>query len=70
MLPEFLSKENKRQMPYIGIIVTLVVSMFISISGSFVYLSQVSSVITFLLFIPTTLALVVFRYTKKRRKNI
>lgn len=69
MLPAFLSKENKRQMPYIGIIVTLVISMLISISGSFVYLSQVSSVITFLLFIPTTLALVVFRYTKKEERT-
>lgn len=69
MLPQFLSQKNKFDMPHYGIIVSMMIAFLVSLSGSFVFLSQISSVITFVIFIPTTLALIVFRFKHKERKG-
>lgn len=65
MMPAILAKKNKHDAPVVAIIASSTVSLFIAFSGSFAVLAQISAVSRFAQFIPTIIAVLVFRKTKK-----
>ncbi|MEJ6347957.1 APC family permease [Holzapfeliella sp. He02] len=65
MLPKVLAKKNSKNVPAVAIIVTYALSMLLSLSGGFEILSQLTSVISLVIFLPTTLSVMVFHFTKK-----
>ncbi|MBS9335050.1 APC family permease [Fructobacillus sp. M1-13] len=65
MMPAFLAKKNRRNAPYAAILVSATTSLLIAYSGSFAVLAQISAVSRFAQFIPTILAVLVFRKTMK-----
>ncbi|MBS9338783.1 amino acid permease [Fructobacillus sp. M2-14] len=64
MMPVVLKKKNRREAPFVAILVSGTASLIIALSGSFAVLAQISAVSRFAQFIPTILAVLVFR--KKR----
>ncbi|MBS9335049.1 APC family permease [Fructobacillus sp. M1-13] len=65
MMPQVLAKKNRREAPYVAIVVSSAISLIIAFSGSFTALAQISAVSRFAQFIPTIIAVMVFRRTKK-----
>ncbi|MEJ6400304.1 APC family permease [Nicoliella lavandulae] len=63
MMPNFIKKTNRRDAPYIAIIISTCLVMLISYSGTFVVLAQIASVARFVQYIPTCLAVIRFRKT-------
>lgn len=61
MLPEVLSKRNKNNIPYVAAIVTAIGSLALAWSGSFTTLAAISAVSRFTQYLPTCLAVIVFR---------
>lgn len=61
MMPSVLQKRNKKQAPYVAILISGTASLVIALSGSFAVLAQISAVSRFAQFIPTILAVLVFR---------
>lgn len=67
LLPKALTKTGKFDTPYVAIIVTSVLTIPIALSGSFTQLAAISVVSRFTQYIPTCLAILVFR--KKKVKS-
>ncbi|MDD9138655.1 amino acid permease [Fructobacillus sp. CRL 2054] len=65
MMPAILAKKNKHDAPVVAIIASSSISLIIAFSGSFSVLAQISAVSRFAQFIPTIIAVLVFRKTKK-----
>lgn len=65
MMPKVLAKTNQREAPYVSIIVSSLISLAIAYSDTFTALAQISAVSRFAQFIPTCIAVLVFRRTKK-----
>ncbi|KGO32434.1 hypothetical protein Q757_01020 [Oenococcus alcoholitolerans] len=63
MMPQILAKRNKFGAPYISIIVSTLLGLLLAYSGTFSTLAQISAVSRFAQFIPTIVALMVFRKT-------
>ncbi|MCR8746257.1 APC family permease [Romboutsia lituseburensis] len=61
LLPKPMSKTNKNGAPYVAITVSIIGTLLIAWSGSFITLSQISVVSRFIQYIPTCLAVLVFR---------
>lgn len=61
MLPEVLSKRNKNNVPYVAAIVTAIGSLALAWSGSFTTLAAISAVSRFTQYLPTCIAVIVFR---------
>lgn len=61
MLPEILSKRNKNNVPYVAAIVTAIASLALAWSGSFTTLAAISAVSRFTQYLPTCLAVIIFR---------
>ncbi len=61
MLPAFMAKTNRFGAPYWCIIASTVIAMLIAYTGSFTYLAAISAVSRFSQYIPTCLAVIVFR---------
>ncbi|MBS9337946.1 APC family permease [Fructobacillus parabroussonetiae] len=66
MMPKYLTKKNKKNAPYAAIITSSTISMIVACSGSFAVLAQISAVSRFAQFIPTIIAVLVFRKTMKQ----
>lgn len=66
MMPSFLAKRNRRNAPFAAILVSSSISLLIAYSGSFAVLAQISAVSRFAQFIPTIIAVLVFRKTMAR----
>lgn len=64
LLPKVLSKYNKKGTPYLAIIVTVLITIPIALSGSFTKLAAISVVSRFAQYLPTCLSILVLR--KKR----
>lgn len=60
-LPEVLNKRNKYDVPYVSILVTGILAMILSTTGSFAELAAISVVSRFSQYIPTCLAVLVLR---------
>lgn len=65
LLPAFMKKRNKRGVPVWAIIITALITLPIALSGSFTTLAAISVVSRFAQYLPTILAVLVFRKTKK-----
>ncbi|GAO99518.1 APC family permease [Fructobacillus ficulneus] len=65
MMPKVLAKKNRKNAPYVAIVFSTVAVLAIAYSGTFTTLAQISAVSRFAQFIPTCLAVLVFRHTKK-----
>lgn len=62
MMPAMIAKRNKKNAPYIAILTSI--SILIAWSGQFAYLAQISAVSRFAQYIPTCLAVLIFRHSK------
>lgn len=60
MMPPALAKRNKRNAPWVSIVVSLIIGLVISWSGTFNYLAQISVISRFVQYIPTVIAVMVF----------
>lgn len=60
-LPKFVTKRNKKDVPYIAVILTTVLTALVCLTGSFSKLAAISVVSRFAQYIPTCLAILVFR---------
>lgn len=67
MMPKVLTKKNRFDVPYIAIIVSALLGLLVAVSGSFNTLVQISAVSRFAQYIPSCLAVLVFRKTMKDR---
>ena len=61
LIPKVVSKRNKKDAPYVAIIVTVVFAVALSWTGSFEKLATISVVSRFAQYLPTCLAVIVFR---------
>ena len=61
MLPAVLSKRDKKNIPYVAAITTAVLSLLLAWSGSFTMLAAISAVSRFTQYLPTCIAVIVFR---------
>lgn len=61
LVPKCIAKNNKKGVPYIAIIITVVGTLLIAWSGSFKVLLQISVISRFIQYIPTCIAVLVFR---------
>lgn len=64
MMPAVLAKKNRWGAPYVAIIVSTVVGLLLACTGSFAKLAMISAISRFVQYIPTCLAVIVFRRTK------
>ena len=61
LIPKVVSKRNQKDAPYVAIIVTVVFAVALSWTGSFEKLAAISVVSRFAQYLPTCLAVLVFR---------
>lgn len=61
LVPRCIAKNNKHDAPYIAIIITVVGSLIMALSGTFGTLLQISVISRFIQYIPTCIAVLVFR---------
>lgn len=65
MMPAVLAKKNRFGAPYVAIMISTVAGMAIAYSGTFSKLAMISAISRFVQYIPTCLAVLVFRHTRK-----
>ena len=65
LLPKSMGKLSKRNVPYIGIIVSAIIAIPIALSGSFTELAVISSISRFAQYLPTCLSILVLRRKKE-----
>lgn len=63
MLPRFMQKRNRFGAPYWAILISTLLTMLIAYTGGFAFLASISVVVRFAQYIPTCLAIPVFRKT-------
>ena len=61
MLPSALAKRNRYNAPYVAALVTALASVLLAWSGSFTTLAAISAVSRFTQYLPTCLAVIIFR---------
>lgn len=69
MMPKVLAKTNRFDAPYVSIIVSTLITLVIAYSGTFEALAQISVVSRFAQYLPTCLAVIVFRRQNKRQAS-
>lgn len=69
MMPKFLTHKNRFGVPHNAIIISALLGLVVAVSGSFNTLVQISAVSRFAQYIPSCLAVLVFRKTMKNRKS-
>lgn len=69
MMPKFLTHKNRFGVPHNAIIISALLGLVVAVSGSFNTLVQISAVSRFAQYIPSCLAVLVFRRTMKNRKS-
>ncbi|GLB46406.1 amino acid permease [Philodulcilactobacillus myokoensis] len=67
--PKFFEKTNKRDAPYVAIIFSTILVLLLAYTGTFTKLAQISAVSRFAQFIPTCIAVIVFRHKMKNAKR-
>ena len=60
-LPSFISKRNSKDVPYVAVIISVVLTALVTLTGSFTTLAAISVVSRFAQYIPTCLAVPVMR---------
>lgn len=64
LLPKVIGKYNKLNTPYVAIILTVILTIPIALSGSFTELALISAISRFAQYLPTCLAVPVLRWKK------
>lgn len=64
LLPKSLGKDNKHHVPYLAVIVTAVLAIALTLTGNFAELAVISVISRFSQYIPTCIAVIVFRRKK------
>ncbi len=67
MMPKALAKTNRYDAPYVSIVVSTVIALLIAYSGTFETLAQISVVSRFAQYVPTCLAVIMFRRQGKKQ---
>lgn len=67
MMPKMLAEKNRFGVPYHAIIISSLLGLMIALSGTFGTLAQISAVSRFAQYIPSCIAVLVFRKTMKDR---
>ncbi|AKN32730.1 amino acid permease [Clostridium carboxidivorans P7] len=67
LLPKSLAKTNKKNAPYIAVILTVAFSLVLAMNGSFTQLAAISVIARFSQYIPTCLSVIILR---KKRKDL
>lgn len=70
LLPSFLGKDDKRQVPWLAIIVTAVLSCLLFLSGDYIFLVSCVVLISLIQYIPTALSVMHFQKTKSPGWNV
>ncbi|MGL5649567.1 MAG: APC family permease [Clostridium sp.] len=65
LLPRPMGKYTKRGVPAIALVISMIITLPIALSGSFTTLAIISSISRFAQYLPTCLAVIVMRYKKK-----
>ncbi|GLB47631.1 amino acid permease [Philodulcilactobacillus myokoensis] len=68
-LPKIFSKMNRKNEPYVAIIASNIIALLIAFSGTYTELVKISVVARFAQYIPTCLAVIVFRKTMPHAKR-
>ena len=68
-MPKKLGAENSKGAPYVAIVIHTLLAMAIAWSGSYLTLVNISVVSRFAQYIPTCIAVMVFRKTMKDKKS-
>ncbi|CDF57452.1 APC family permease [Thermobrachium celere] len=61
ILPKYIAKKNKHDVPYIAVIITVLLAIPVAVSGTFTQLAMISVISRFAQYIPTCLSVIVFR---------
>jgi amino acid transporter len=61
VLPKIIAKKNSKNVPYIAIVITVLITILIALSGTFAQLAAISVISRFAQYIPTMLAVIIFR---------
>ncbi len=61
LLPEIFMKENKYGAPYLAIIVSVLLSTILALSGQFATLAAIGVIVRFIQYIPTCISVLIFR---------
>ncbi|KRN58224.1 APC family permease [Limosilactobacillus secaliphilus] len=69
MMPAVLAKKNRFGAPYVAIIISTLVGLLLAYSGTFAKLAMISAISRFVQYIPTCLAVLVFRRTMKDKER-
>ncbi|QBP17630.1 amino acid permease [uncultured bacterium] len=69
IMPKSFAKRNRWNAPYVSIIVCTVLTLLLAYSGTFTKLAQISAVSRFAQYIPTCIAVMVFRKTMPKAKR-
>ena len=69
MLPKAVGRRNQYNAPYVSIIITTLVVLGLSYSGTFVQLAMLSVIARFAQYIPTCLSVIVFSKTKEEKAD-
>jgi len=69
MMPKLLAEKNRFGVPYHAIIISALLGLGIGLTGTFSTLAQISAVSRFAQYIPSCIAVLVFRKTMKNRKS-
>ncbi|WP_246001185.1 APC family permease [Companilactobacillus musae] len=69
MMPKMLAEKNRFGVPYHAIIISALLGLAIALSGTFNTLAQISAVSRFAQYIPSCIAVLVFRKTMKNRES-
>ena len=69
IMPRAFAKRNRWNAPYVSIIVCTVLTLLLSYSGTFTKLAQISAVSRFAQYLPTCIAVMVFRKTMPKAKR-
>lgn len=64
MMPAVLAKKNRWGAPYVAIIVSTCIGLLLAYSGTFAKLAMISAISRFVQYIPTCLAVIVFRHKR------
>ena len=69
MLPPILAQKNKHGAPHIAIYAFMLSTIILSMSGSYIFLAQISVIARFAQFIPVSIATIVLRKKYKGKEN-
>lgn len=69
VMPKIVGRRNKQNVPYVAMIISVILALPLALTGTFATLAQISVVSRFAQYVPTILAVLVFRRTMPDEKR-